>query len=179
MTKKSKVVVHPPSEDRLSPLADGQLDLEDAIVRAGWDERDPGVGVAVIDGLGREIGNPDRFEEPADISPEQDMMAVLERRITERLLKQAGISVGGDLEETPEEQNDFEVSDDIHFVSGYEVEMATEFPSMPAPPPRPAEEAQLELQKAEKELADLTARVEAARAAAKPKEPEPAASEGA
>lgn len=137
-----KVVVHPRLEKLVSQkylTAEGQLDLEDAIRAAGWDPGDPGLGSAVIAEDGREIVSPAKFEEPADIEAGQDMFAVMERRIMQKL--RAGLFTGEDVvDETAEEAVDFNVRDDIEYVSGYEVEMAEEFPQMPTPAPRPGAE---------------------------------------
>lgn len=171
-----KLRVDPPAHVLVAPLADGQLDIEDAIVRAGWDQEDPGQGVAVIDRFGREVVNPARIEEPAGIDAGQDMMAVMERRIIERLQRDAGILRGDDVvDESEEEANDFNVADDIYgaHASGYEVEMASEFPTMPAPARRPAEEAALDLREAEAELAALQKRVDERRLAVEAAKPKP------
>lgn len=143
-----KVVVHPRLEKLVSQkylTAEGQLDLEDAIRAAGWDPKDPGVGGAVIAEDGREIVSPSKFEEPADIEAGQDMFEVMERRIMQRL--RVGLFTGEDVvDETADEALDFAVRDDIEYVSGYEVEMAEEFPQMPTPAPRPgAEEAEVKV----------------------------------
>lgn len=171
---KAKLRVDPPSHVLVAPLADGQLGIEDAIVRAGWDKDDPGLGVAVIDQYGREVANPARIEEPAGIDAGQDMMAIMERRIIERLQRDAGVLRGDDVvDEDDDEANDFNVGDDIQYVSGYEVEMASEFPTMPAPARRPAEDAALDLREAEAELAALQKRVEERRLAVEAAKPKP------
>lgn len=131
------------------PQVGDQLELEDAIRLAGWSD-DPGSGIAVLLDDGREVFSPLKFEEPADIEAGQDMMAVLEKRIIQRLQRDAGLLRGDDeVDETAEEANDFDVRDEVEYVSGFEIEMATEFPQMPTPAPRPgrdpdvAEEAEL------------------------------------
>lgn len=134
-----KVVVHPrPVKERPR-----QLDLEDLIALAGWDPKDPGVGRAVIAEDGREILNPAKFEEPADIEEGQDMMLVLERRIMQKL--KSGLFTGEEeVDESVAEASDFAIDDDVQYVSGYEVSMQEEFPNFPAPAPRPNEQASVE-----------------------------------
>lgn len=119
---------------------EGQMDLEEAIKAAGWDAGDPGRGRAVILTDGRELVSSAQFEAPADIDPAQDMFAVMEKRIMDRLREQAGILPPDAFEETVEEANDYDVPDDVLYVSGHEVVMADEFPQMPTPRARPSEE---------------------------------------
>lgn len=132
-TEKPRVTIHPRhvGGDDLPPR-NTPFDLEEAIARdGGWDDRDPGLGKAVLLEDGREVLNPVPMAPPVGYTEQPSMFQIMERMIAQHY---AGLQ-DRDIEETEEESQDFDIGEDEELITPFEIVMMDDFPG---PPPASA-----------------------------------------